>query len=297
MMLKPRAALAAAAVFVALCAPCAAAPADDEAGEVPFTFEKGYVVVAGRIKGKEPAEFILSTGYEHSTADPLQAQKYELQGFYTGVGPITGRNDRTVSFTRVPGVRVGPADASLDMFYASTAAAGRALGREIFGVLGSDFFKGRTVQFDFGKRVLRFLDKASAAALREKAAGAPGAAVLRMGEREDIFGRPLTLPLVEKVVFDGRPGKVMFDTGVVTVVALSASAAKRLGYEPPPEKGAARDDTVRALDVGPVKLSGVPVIIYPKGSPAEARLGDDGALAGSVFLQNFVATFDYRGKV
>ncbi len=285
------------ALIVLSCAPCAAARAAEAAGEVPFTFEKGYVIVPGKIKGKEPVEFIVSTGAENSTADMSLSLKYNLQGYYTGVPPVTGRNDRTISFTKVPDVRVGPAVESLDMLYGSTAEASKATGREIFGVLGYDFFKGRTVQFDFAKRVMRFLDKEAAEALRAKAAGASEAVVLRMAEREDMFKRLLTLPLVEKVMFNGKPARVMLDTGVVAVVILSSSAAKKLGFEPPPEKGPARADSIQALEFGPLKLSAVPVTIYPKGSPAEARLGDNGALAGSVFLQNFVATFDYRGKV
>jgi hypothetical protein len=248
------------------------------------------------IKGKEPVEFILSTGAERSTADFSVARKYDLQHFYTGVPPVTGRNDRIVSFAKVPGVRVGPADASLDMFDGSTGEVSKMLGREIFGVLGYDFFKGRTVQLDFGKRVMRFLDKASAEALRARASGASGSAVLEMSEREDLLRRPIKLPLVEKVIFDGKAAKMMLDTGVPAVVALTASAAKRLGLEAPPEKGAPRTGTVGALELGGVKLSGVPVVVYPKGSPAEARLGEQGALVGSAFLQNFVVTFDFRGR-
>jgi hypothetical protein len=288
-----RTALKTLALVALLGATCAAAPAADEAGEVPFKFEKGYVIVAGKIKGKEPVEFVVSTGAERSTADFLMAKKYDLQFYYTGIPPITGRNDRTVSFTKVPDVRVGPAGASLDMFDGSTALASQAVGREIFGTLGSDFFKGRTVQFDFGKLVMRLLDKAAAEALREKA----GAAVLRMTHREDIFKQLLTLPLVEKVMFNGKPAKLMLDTGVPVVMLLNSSAAKRLGFEPPPEKSAPLKVAVETLELGPLKLSGVPVAILPKGAPLAERLGDAGALAGTGLLQNFVATFDFRGKV
>jgi hypothetical protein len=285
-------------LVVLLCAPCAAARAADETVEVPFAFEKGYVIVAAKIKGKEPVEFIVSTGAERSTADAALSQKYQLPGFYTGVPPVTGNNDRIISYTKVPDVRVGPAAVSLDMYYGSTVGASKATGHEIFGVLGYDFFKGRTVQLDFAKKVLRFLDKASAEALREKGGGAGQTAVLRMTEREDMFRRPITLPLVEKVMFNGKPARVLLDTGVPTFVALSTSAAKKLGFEPPPpESGAARTDSIRAFELGPLKLSDVPVAVYPKGSPAEARLGEHGAVAGSAFLQNFVVTFDFRGKV
>lgn len=279
-------------LFIAFCAPCAAAPAAEEAGEVPFLFENGFVLVPAKIKGKEPAEVVISTGAEYSTIDFAMAQKYKLQLLYTGIPPVTGHNDRTMSYSQVPDVRVGPAVESLNMRLGSTAEVSRALGREIFGVLGNDFLKGRAVQFDFAKKVLRFLDRPAAEALRGK-----GAAVFSMSEKENEFGQRLTLPLVEKVMFGDKPAKVMLDTGTVTVVALSSATAKKLGFETPPEKGAARVDSIRSLRFGPVEFSDVPVAIYAKGSGAEARLGDGGALAGTALLQNFVATFDYRGKV
>lgn len=280
-------------LFIALCAPCAAAPAAEEAGEVPFLFEKGFVIVAAKIKGKEPAEVVISTGAEYSTIDFGMAQKYKLQLSYTGIPPVTGHNDRTMTYSQVPDVRVGPAAESLNMRLGSTAEVSRAVGREIFGVLGHDFLKGRAVQFDFAKKVLRFLDKPTAEALRGKG----GAAVFRMSEKQNEFGQTLTLPLVEKVMFGDKPARVLLDTGTVTVVALSSATAKRLGFETPPEKGAARVDSIRSLRFGPVEFSDVPVAIYAKGSGADAQLGDGGALAGTALLQNFVATFDYRGKV
>lgn len=285
--------LAALTLLIAFCAPCAAAPAAEESGEVPFTFEKGFVIVEAKIKGKEPALVVISTGAEFSTLDFGMTQKYKLQLYYTGIPPVTGHNDRTMSYSKVPDVRVGPVGNSLDMRLGSTAEVSRALGREIFGVLGNDFLKGRAVQFDFARKVLRFLDKPAAEALRAKA----GAAVFRMGEKQNEFGQTLTLPLVEKVLLNDKPAKVLLDTGVVTVVALNSSTAKKLGFEPPPEKGEARADSIRSLRLGPLELADVPVALYAKGSGADARLGDGGALAGSALLQNFVATFDYRGKV
>lgn len=290
-MLRP--ALTALTLFIALCAPCAAAPAAEESGEVPFAFEKGFVIVPAKIRGREPVEVIISTGAEYSSVDMGMVQRHKLQLFFTGVPPITGRNDRTISYSQVPDVKVGPAGESLSMRLGSTAEVSRAVGREIFGVLGHDFLKGRAVQFDFAKKVLRFLDKPAAEALRAKA----GAAVLRMGEKQNEFRQTLTLPLVEKVMFNDKPARVLLDTGTVTVIALSSSTAKKVGLEAPPEKGEARADSVRQLRLGGLELSNVPVAIYAKGSGADSQLGDGGALAGTVLLQNFVATFDYRGRV
>jgi hypothetical protein len=93
-------------LLVALCAPCAADPSDDAVIEVPFTLEKGHVIVKATIKDDKPVEVVLSTGSEHSFVNPLLLEKYKLQAFYTGVGIVTGHNDRTVSFTNVPDVLV-----------------------------------------------------------------------------------------------------------------------------------------------------------------------------------------------
>jgi len=291
----PRLTLAALALIALACAPCAAAPA--EAGEVPFTFEKGYVIVAAKVKGREPVEVVVSTGAEHSTIDFGMLDRLKLQLFYTAVGPVTGFNDQTVTFAKVPDVRVGPADASLDMRPGSLAHVARATGREIFGILGSDFFKGRTVQFDFGKKVVRFIDKAAAEALRGKAAGAAGTALLPFVPSTSPYKQHLTPALVEKVSVNGKSVKMLLDTGLVAAVALTSSAAKKLGFAAPPEKGAPRSDTIGSLKVGAYEVEGVPVMVFAKGSGADERLGEGGAAAGSVFLQNFVATFDFRGKV
>lgn len=285
------------ALFVSLCAPCAAAAAD-EVGEVPFTFEKGYVIVAGQIKGKEPVEFIVSTGATNSTINLGLVEKYKLPLAYTGVGRVTGFNDKTVSFAAVPDVRVGPAAAtSLYARLGSTAEVSKLLGREIFATLGQDFFKGRTVQFDFAKRLMRSLDKETADALRAKAAGASSAAVFRMEEGKDMYEHPLALPLIDKVMFDGKPARVLLATGVPAVIALAPATAKKLGFEAPPEKSSPLKGSVGELQLGPLKFSGVPVVVYPKDAGGDERLGAGGALAGTAFLQNFVVTFDFRGKM
>ncbi|HEX8285428.1 MAG TPA: aspartyl protease family protein [Pyrinomonadaceae bacterium] len=295
----PKPLLTTLALLVLLCAPCAAAPAGQEAGEVPFTFEKGYVIVAGTIKGKEPAEFVVSTGATNTTLDTGMLEKHKLKIFYTGVGVMTGFTDPTVSFATVPDVRVGPASAaSINARLGSTAEVSKLVGRAISGTLGYDFFKGRTVQLDFGKRVMRFLDREAAEALRARAAGAgEAAAVFPMGEGKDMFEQPLSLPVVEKVSFDGKTARVLLATGVPAVIALAPAAAKKLGMEVPPEGATPRRVSVGELRLGALKFTGVPAVVYPKGAGAEERLGAAGALAGTAFLQNFVATFDFRGKV
>jgi hypothetical protein len=259
---------------------------------VPFSFEHGHVTVRATIKDGAPVEVILSTGSEYSRLDWALMDKYKLSGSYSGEWPVTGRNDRIYIFSTVHNVRVGGLKGmSLDMREGSLADVSRKLGREIFGVLGADYFRGRVAQFDFGKKVVRFLPQSPPDP--RKGAAAAGRAVLPMR----FYKEWLTLPVSEQVTFDGKKIKTNFDTGVVTVVSLSAAATKQIGLESPPEKGAPRPDKVKSLRLNEHELNDVPVMLYAKGSHFDLDGKDFGAVAGAMLLQDFVATFDFRKKV
>lgn len=278
-----------------LCTPCVArAAADEPTSEVPFSFEKGHVIVHAKIKDEVSVEVILSTGAEHSTVDMGLLEKYKLPGGYAGEPPVTGHNDRIYFFSSVPDVRVGEAKAkSLTMRFVSLSEVSKAVGREIFGVLGANFFKGRVVEFDFKKRVVRFLNQSAADALKDKKAGT---IVLRMVENDDLY-KDVTVPVVEDVSVDGKKVKVLLDTGSVMIVGFSSSAAKKLGFIVPPEKGAPRPDKVGSLRLAGYELTNVPILIAAKGTEFERELSEHGAVVGVAFLQNFVITFDFRRKV
>jgi hypothetical protein len=130
------------------------------ATEVPFTLQKGFVIVEAKIKGNVPVHVILATGTEHSLTDPSFLNKYELNAAYSAEGPINGRNDKTYDFAIVPAVSVGDRKAkTLHMRFGSLADVSALVGKEIFATLGSDYFKDQSVQFDFKNKVLRFFDK------------------------------------------------------------------------------------------------------------------------------------------
>jgi hypothetical protein len=285
------------ALLALLCAPCAAGPAGDDASEVPFSFEQGYVIVQAKIRGDKPVEVILSTGSEHSSVDMGLLDKYKLSRYYAGEGIITGRStDKVVFFSTVPDVRLGGVQlSSLNMRLGSLAEISSRLGREIFGIFGADFFKGRAAQFDFAGKVLRFLPKAAAGALKDKKGGGgeAGSAVLPMVSDEE---GPTLLPVAERVTYNGKQVKTLFDTGTVAVVALSFAATKQLGLAPP-DKGAARQDKINSLRFDQYELTDVPAALYPKGSQFERDMKEFGAVAGSVLLQNFVVTFDFGNKL
>lgn len=276
--------------------------ADTGVSEVPFAFENGLVIVEAKIKGNVPVHVVLSTGLEYSLMDDALMDKYKLAGYYAGDGLVRGTNtDRIYFFTKVPGVSVAGSKAKdVSMRYGSMSHINQAAGREIFCALGADFFEGQVVQFDFKKRVVRFLDKSPAKEMKDKSGPAnPDApVVLRMGEKDpDRFVRTFYVPVVEDVTFNGQKVKLLLDTGRATCLAFSSSAAKKAGLAAPAENDPPREDKVKSLRLGEYELNDVPATLYAKGTNAEKSLGKYGAVAGTVFLQNFVTTFDFRGKV
>lgn len=289
-------------IFATLCG--AQQTVNSNTSEVPFFLESGLIIVEAKIKGSVPVHVVLSTGMENSIVDFSMLDKHKLTAYYSsaGDGPTTGTSmDTTVSYAKVSGVSVGGSKSKeLSMRFGALPQIGQATGREIFGALGADFFEGQIVQFDFKNKVLRFLDKAPAAPRKDKDAGpnTGSSIILRMAAKTDSpFKRTFQLPVVGDVTFNGKEAKLLLDTGRATSVAFSTSAAKKAGFTLPEEKGQPRADKVSSLRLDTYEMADVPVMLYAKGTSAEQSLSRYGVVAGTLFLQNFIATFDFRNKV
>ena len=265
--------------------------ADDDSA-IPFTLGKGHVIVSAKINGNKPVEMVLATGAEHSLINVTVLEKYKLQASYTGEGIITGSNlDRVVYFVTVSDIRVGDLKVtSLYMRFGAQAASeiSQRIGREIFAILGADFFKGRIVQFDFRKKVVRFM--AHAPTTRPQTGGPSELATLAMRPSSE----PVRLPVTEDILFNGKKIKTLFDTSALTVVSLTPSAAKQVGLTPPPDKGLPRTDKV-SLRLGDIEFTDLPVTLHAKGSVFDHDSNGYGGVVGIALLQNFVITFDFRG--
>lgn len=167
------------------------------------------------------------------------------------------------------------------------------VGKEIFGTLGADFFEGQIVQFDFKNKVLRFLEKTPDDLANTKT-GPNQRAILKMAPKpSNPFQKTYLVPLVQEIELGGQKLNLLLDTGIATSVALSSSTAKKLGLSVPADSGPPREEKV-TLNLKSQKLKDVPMWIYPKGTGADQKLSKYGAAAGSLFLQNFIAIFDFR---
>jgi hypothetical protein len=266
------------------------------ATDIPFSFENGFVVVEAKIKENVPVNVVIATGGEYSIADVAFLKQYDLQVMIVPDGPVTGRNDKTFSVTRVSGVRISDSKSrDVAMRLGSMIQISRMVGREVFASLGADFFEGQAVQLDFKNKMLRFLDKPAVDALKDTS-GAANKILLQMAEKEsNPFMKTFRLPLVTDITFDGKKSKLLLDTGKPTHLALSLSVAKNVGFTVPAENDPPRDEKVKAMRLGTLEINDLPVTVFPKNSNVEKSISKYGAVAGSVFIQNFVATFDFRG--
>lgn len=281
-------------LYTFLCASSTGRPiVADTGSEIPFTLEKGHIIVSAKINGNKPVEMVLATGAEHSLINAGVLEKYKLQASYAGEGVITGNNlDRVVYFVTVSDIRVGDVEVtSLSMRFGAQATSeiSQRIGREIFAILGVDFFKGRIVQFDFRKRVVRFM--ADAPTVAPQGGSASGLATLTMRPSST----SVRMPVTEDVVFNGKKIKTLFDTSALTVVSLTPSAAKQVGLTPPPDKGPPLTEKVSSLRLGKIEFTDLPVTLHSKGSDFDRESSGYGGVVGVALLQNFVITFDFHG--
>jgi hypothetical protein len=268
--------------------------------EVPFSLKRGFVIVEATIKGNVPVHVILATGTENSVTDPSFLKKYDLNAGYAADGPVTGRNDKTYDFAIVNDVSVGESKSrSMRMRFGSLSDVSNAVGEEIFATLGADFFRDQAVQFDFKNKVIRFFNKTPPELVDTKNPNfnAGKTTVLRMAPKpSNPFQATILVPVVQDVLLNGQKVNLLMDTGVATSVAISSSTAKKVALALPDENGPPREDKA-TLRFQSNELTDVPIWIFAKGTNADKKLSQHGAVAGSAFLQNFIVTFDYRNSV
>jgi hypothetical protein len=260
--------------------------------EVPFTLEKGHIIVAAKVlSSKVPVELAIATGSEYSVINGTSIIKYKIQASYTGVGIITGRStDQSRMYVPVADVRIGEADARSIAFTMAQEMVNQIssrIGREIFGVLGSDYFKGRTVQFDFKKKLIRFLADWQPE---------PQMDSLPFAAPEIRPGYPNTKLPIAEVTMNGKKIKTLFDVGALTVISVTPTAAKQMGLSVPKDKSE-QLTAKAAISFVNISFPEVPVTVYAKGSPMDVNAEGYSGIIGVAALQNFITTFDFGKSV
>jgi hypothetical protein len=165
------------------------------------------------------------------------------------------------------------------------------------GIVGYNFLKNRVVQYDYPNRVVRFYPAAPFAKSKQPNTASRMVLPFRFYAGDNF-------PVIDEVYVNGKKIRAELDTGHSGVLALTAAAIKRLGFEaeaqagePETSEGALgtsvnRKGKLKTLTVGTVTIDSPPVSFRAPNSgldqaPFEGLLGND-------FFKDFVVTFDYR---
>jgi hypothetical protein len=265
------------------------------AQDVPFTIEKGFIIVPAKVIKGVPVEVAISTGLHSSVVESAPYEKFKLNAGYTNDGPVSSGNDRAYLFMDIADVIVGNAKpTSLKMALSPQFGVGKKIGRDIFAVLGADFFKGKIVQFDFSRMVLRFLDKYSADESNAKST----VMKFKMDAAVDTpVNLAIPLPVVSEILFNGKSLRTLITTGVASPALISAGALKQLQLGPVPEKGKTAVGKIPLLKIYDIELKDVPALFFGKDAGFEQERASYDAVLGLGLLKNFILTFDFKEKI
>ena len=106
------------------------------------------------------------------------------------------------------------------------------------------------------------------------------------------FQRTFLVPLVREIQVNSQKANLLIDTGMVTSVAFSAATARKVGLMVAADNGPPHEEKV-TLRLDSSEMTDVTAWVYAKGTNGDRSLSKNGAVAGSLFLQQFNTTFDY----
>jgi predicted aspartyl protease len=280
-----------AAAFV--CAAGLSAAEDARPTEIPFELVQNQIVVSARLNGKGPFLVTIDTGADNSMIDIGAALKIGMTVNPAGEEIEGGETEEgTVYDTRFTVVEIGDISArDVDALAGGMVAKlAKRLGKPVVGTLGNGFLAGRIAQFDFPRRVIRFLPDPPP----DQPVSARRA-VLKFKDDEAI--------LVDAVSIGGQRVRGCIDTGSSGSVLITAEAARKLGLEPAPAPAAAartasgkgapppREGAARDVLVGTLSADSVPATILPATTGRDKKQWD--AAFGNGFLRDLVVTIDY----
>jgi predicted aspartyl protease len=292
-----------ACLFASLCGSIAHSQNKSDIVEVPFTFERSSVIVQVKVNGKASYNMLLDTGAEQSAIDLNTAKELGLKLNPLGGGKAvaTGNKENTIYLTTLSQIEISNLMAR-DILAATTdfSRISQRIGIPVNGVVGYNFLKNRIVQFDYAKRVVRFYAKSPIPKPQPPNTASRMVLPFRFYEGDKF-------PVIDEVYVNGKRIKAELDTGHSGVLALTATAIKRLGLEaeektaePETSEGALgtsvnRKGRLRTLTVGAVTID-APSVSFRAANSGLDQAPFDGLL-GNDFFKDFIVTFDYRSML
>jgi len=262
------------------------------AGEIPFTLEKGFVVISGKAKKDQPVQAVVFTGSTFSfvSRDLLKRLKLEMSSTNDLLSNVA--TEDALRFANIPDLTFADQrPVEVKMRTQSFDSIEKTLGHKVDIILGLDYLSDRIVQIDFKDRVLRFLDKPP---INYESPKSANSTAMRMTEHlRTALGDPISMPVVEDVKLNGASFRTLFDTGVAYPVSLAPFAAKRNSIGNVSDKDQFGKVQLKSVDLGGYELTDVPALIKGTWDDVETRYS---AIIGIGVMQNFTVTFDWKNK-
>lgn len=266
--------------------------------EVPFDFYRNSVIVQAKINGKGPYDLLLDTGANPSAVDLSLARSIGLELASEGAKPTGGGAESNLSYeTELQTLELGGLDAKkVAALAVDLSKTSQALGRPIQGVLGYSLLKGRIVQFDYPKRVVRFCLRSPFDRSARSEKNGPSLTTLSFHCEGEI--------LLDGVKVNGAQVLANLDTGSNNSFQLTPDAVDKLALEALASQASVsksvgingvtvnRKGTVASISVGSIKVENPPVVFYGKGTGHDEEAW--GLRIGNEFLKDFVVTVDYQ---
>jgi predicted aspartyl protease len=290
----------AALIFLLLATSAAFGQAPKPLAEIPFEFVHSQIVVQAKIGGKGPFNFTVDTDTDPSAIDIATAREIGLSvGGKGGVASGGGAEPATIYPTRLPSVEMGNfvtkdvAAAAIDLTKIS-----QRMERPIHGVLGFSFLKDRIVQIDYPNLKLRFFTES------------PYPRIQMSANTVNLMAVPFKhedgVVMIDSVFINNEKVRAALDTGSSGSFGLTPEAVALLGLDKEQSSSPVtsvgyngefetRQGILKSVRLGRITVESVQADFWlPK-------TGHDGKKyqvnIGNGFFEDFVMTFDFKGKL
>ena len=268
--------------------------------EVPFEFVHNQIVVEVRIAGKGPFKFLVDTNTDPSAIDSATAQELGLQLGPKGAPASGGGTERnTVYPTRLTQVELGGvaakeiAAAAIDLSKIS-----KKMEQPIHGVLGYSFLKDRIIQIYYPNSKLKFYEKSPYPYIKL----GPNTVNVIAAQFKYEDGEVI----IDSLYVNNEKMRAALDTGSSGGVALTPEAVAALKLEDQGQdvendsvgyNGAykSKAGVLKNVRLGRYSVDSVPATFWLPETGHDGKKFD--VNIGNGFFQNFIMTFDFKGKM
>lgn len=270
--------------------------------EVPFEFVANQIIVQAKIGGRGPFNMLIDTDTDPSAIDSATAKELGLDVGAKGSVATGGGTEKNVVYpTRLPTVEVGALTArdvgaaTIDLKQLSDR-----IGKPIQGVLGFSFLKDRIIQIDYPNLKIRFFAESPYPRISLAPNTVNTIAFPFRREDGDV--------IIDSVFINNEKMRATLDTGSSSSFTLTPEAVAILRLDEQADDGGKASTSVgyngefankpgllKSVRLGRFALESVPATFWLPNTGHDKKTYQ--VNIGNAFFEDFILTFDFRGKM